>query len=151
MFLERHSIEMKFPWTMPAELKEELLSWSILHKSPHSNSFYNVEKDWGETPIGTIRVSDHWNYKSGGKLHAPIKRARGRSTWTMAIWTGEEYEILKEYSFKNLWELSGDEAKDYLSLVNYNNKPLWVKEQIFKVLDMEIGNHTPAPKGIYYD
>jgi len=49
------------------------------------------------------------------------------------------------------YELDRQALKDHLSLVNYNNKPLWTKEQIFKVLDMEIGNHTPAPKGIYYD
>lgn len=42
-------------------------------ESPHSLSIYykdeNCEIDWGEKPIGSYRISDHWNFKSNGKIH----------------------------------------------------------------------------------
>lgn len=62
--------------TLPDAFREELLSWPVIVKSPHSRSFYNMKgKRWDHTPEGCLRLSDHWNFKSRkGAANGQIQR-----------------------------------------------------------------------------
>lgn len=58
---------------IPIPIKDEMIKWDVIYKSPHSNSFYSsdefkINSETGTVsvgkPDGLLRVSDHWNYTS---------------------------------------------------------------------------------------
>src|SRR3989304_1255497 len=54
---------ISFPNTMPKTVKDIILGWEYVSKSPFSDSYYNCKgKDWDNTPNGCIRIADHWNF-----------------------------------------------------------------------------------------
>jgi len=54
---------ISFPNTMPQKVKDIILGWEYVSKSPFSDSYYNCKgKDWDNTPNGCIRIADHWNF-----------------------------------------------------------------------------------------
>ncbi len=98
--------ENNIPWHMPAELVAEIMSWDKKCKSPYSHSYYNLnagEKDWDTTPLGSLRISDHWNFSSHGKIHCltnvPVQNNR---KWALGKWDGEKYVILKSLDREKL-------------------------------------------------
>jgi len=107
---------MKIAWKVPRDFKNIIRSWDQVHKSPFSDSYYNCDsedKDWGKTPIGCIRISDHWNFQSKGRkcciTDRPVNNYR---EWAMAVWDGKQYQVIsKEYTCP-LWELADDEIED---------------------------------------
>jgi hypothetical protein len=91
----------QFFWKIPVHFIEMIKSWPEASKSPYSNSFYNLatgKKDWGHTPEGSLRISDHWNFKSEGEIHCPTDRPakNNGSQWCLAQWRDGLYVILEE-------------------------------------------------------
>ena len=96
-------------WKVPNEFRELMKSWEHAHKSPYSNSYYDVEegkKDWNRTPEGCCRISDHWNFKSNGENHCCTDVNVKTGNWTLAIWDKDHYKIIKTLPPRNLWELN---------------------------------------------
>jgi len=111
-----------FFWKIPLEFQEMIRSWPVASKSPYSNSYYNVlsgQKTWTNTPEGSLRIADHWNFTSRnhGGLHCPTDRPvansdrdHGRSVWALGQWENGRYKILKVLPGRKIWELSDEEA-----------------------------------------
>ena len=91
---------------LPTKFRQIILDWDFFHKSPHSHSYYNMPgKTWGSTPLGIMRISNHWNFKSANKygdvdphLHCPTDipipvGPNGEQYWSLGIWDGEKYII----------------------------------------------------------
>jgi hypothetical protein len=56
---------------VPEKIKMMMKEWSVIKKSPYSDSFYSsTDISWNHKPEGSYRVSDHWNFttKSHGRL-----------------------------------------------------------------------------------
>lgn len=105
---------MQIAWQVPRDFKRIIRSWDKVHKSPYSKSYYNCddgEKDWGRTPVGCIRISDHWNFKRFGKLSCPTDLpVNNYREWAMAEWDGKRYHIIERQLTCSLWEIADDEV-----------------------------------------
>jgi hypothetical protein len=103
------------PWHMPQEMIDEIVAWEIKCKSPFSHSYYNVragEKTWDDTPLGSLRISDHWNFKANGKVHCPTDRpVANNARWTLAQWDGEQYVVLRSLYRLKIYEVSDERAR----------------------------------------
>jgi hypothetical protein len=48
---------------IPEKIKMMMKEWSVIQKSPYSDSFYSsTDIGWSHKPEGSYRVSDHWNF-----------------------------------------------------------------------------------------
>jgi len=106
---------MQIAWQVPRDFKRIIRSWDKVHKSPYSKSYYSCEdseKDWGKTPIGCIRISDHWNFQSQRRKCCPTdKPVNNYREWAMAEWDGQQFVIIERQFTCNLWELDDTEAE----------------------------------------
>lgn len=84
---------------IPEKVKDEILKFKTINSSPYSNSFYNSDNiNWGSKPEGSIRISDHWNFESGGSIHCKLKGVSEYTIgWKMAEYRNGEYIVLKEF------------------------------------------------------
>ena len=74
----------------------------IISQSPYSFSTYALEKGgeitWGSKPVGSYRISDHWNFESRGKTHCKLTGVKGYTQkFILAKYNGETYDIIKEF------------------------------------------------------
>ncbi len=90
---------------MPVELSDLIATeWTEVYQSPFGNSLYSLPgKTWDNTPLGCLRVADHWNFTNkkrpvpaGQTTHCPSDRPVGDG-WALGRWDGEKFVILKEY------------------------------------------------------
>lgn len=61
---------------IPDKIKEMMKEWSVIYKSPFSNSFYSdTNISYTFKPDKSFRVSDHWNFKTShdSSLHCRTK------------------------------------------------------------------------------
>ena len=73
-----------------------------ISESPYSGSWYITEIgetiDWGTKPEGSIRISDHWNWKGNfsNEIHCPIAGAGDEPIYKklVCIYTNGKYKIL---------------------------------------------------------
>ena len=73
-----------------------------ISESPYSVSWYITEIgetiDWGTKPEGSIRISDHWNWKGNfsNEIHCPIAGAGDEPIYKklVCIYTNGKYKIL---------------------------------------------------------
>lgn len=84
--------------SLSTSIQQELNQWEYVHQSPYSLSFYNTSQvGWHQKPIGSLRLSDHWNFVSRNQLHCrtkePLKK-EWKQRFLLGIYTGECYEIL---------------------------------------------------------
>lgn len=59
-------------YEIPSKIKEMMMNWDIIYKSPYSNSFYSsTDISWTHKPDGSYRVANHWNFvtSKGPKKH----------------------------------------------------------------------------------
>ena len=89
---------------IPNEIKDILMSWNNIIKSPLSNSYYNATfKSFNDTEDGTIRIADHWNYKSShGDPNVIHSKSIGKvptNYWAYGIYNKEQ----NAYIIKNTW------------------------------------------------
>lgn len=78
-----------FAYTMPDEAIREIKSWEIISKSPYSHSYYNdMCKSWTHTTEGSLRIADHWNFKSRGenRVHCPTDKPITQGHWILGQW-----------------------------------------------------------------
>lgn len=91
---------------LPYELAIELINLDYLHKSPSSLSFYDRRKDYGYTEEGTVRFSDHWNYKSkrDGKIHSITNITMKEKQWAKGVYDSstDTFKIVKIYDPKRM-------------------------------------------------
>lgn len=85
---------------LPDEVVDELLSWKKISKSPYSLSFYNdFGIAWDSKPEGSLRLSDHWNFESRGKVHCKLNTTDEyiSKTWILARYENGIYVEIKRY------------------------------------------------------
>lgn len=109
--LENHNLWIYFQSTIPCSttpltlhpltpsVRNELKNWSFIHQSPYGLSFYNTSQvGWHQKPIGSLRLSNHWNFMSRNRLHCqtkdPIKK-EWKNRFLLGVYTGDYYEIVK--------------------------------------------------------
>jgi hypothetical protein len=93
----------------PNELIQEISKWGVIHKSPHGLSFYNTTVDWGYKPHNSLRISDHWNFASHGKLHCQTTTPVPNNThWAI----GRYDENIKKYIILKVFETTKTRLKD---------------------------------------
>jgi hypothetical protein len=83
----------------PAEALLEMSKWVEIRKSPWSDSFYNAAVGWGHKPDGSYRISDHWNFKTRGKIHCQTTKPIDDNVWALAQFDASVgmYRILKTF------------------------------------------------------
>jgi len=94
------TVKQIMPKDMCLEYQKIIFSWGDVWKSPYSNSFYNKDKKWNVTHTNTIRISDHWNFTSHGKLHSvTIQPVENNTHYSMGIWNEieQKYDIISSY------------------------------------------------------
>lgn len=70
-------------------------NWS---KSPYSESFYDSQDiDWGSKPEDSIRISNHWNFKTGNELHCETVDGELSQGWAVGKYTNGKYTIIKTF------------------------------------------------------
>lgn len=81
------------------ELLNDISKFEVLNGSPYSNSFYNSDDiDWNYKPEGSIRISDHWNFKSYGNKHCQLENTdEYTEKLMMCEYHNGKYRIIKEY------------------------------------------------------
>jgi hypothetical protein len=87
--------------TMPLneDLFAILLGWPLIAKSPYGASFYDTpDKRWDHTPLGSRRISDHWDFKNtspGRNCPSRMPRTGHKvgARWACGTWDGEAYVI----------------------------------------------------------
>ena len=94
------------PWnsTVPPQIKAIVAEWDGIWKSPYSLSLYDTgDKDWDHTPEGSLRVSDHWNFRdSEGRLHCEVRGQQPRrGFWAVARFEDGAYVILEQHRMVN--------------------------------------------------
>ena len=59
---------------VPQDIAQEMYGWPSVNKSPFSYSYYdNPDKSWTYTKPDSLRVADHWNFKTdepNSRIHA---------------------------------------------------------------------------------
>jgi hypothetical protein len=83
-----------------SELIEEISKWKQIVKSPYGLSFYNDVVGWGFKVDGSLRISDHWNFTSHGKVHCETTTDVPNTThWALAKYDASinKYIILQVY------------------------------------------------------
>jgi len=142
-----------FPLSMPKEIRDEILKFNVVSRSPYSDSFYDItNKSWDNDPDEFLRVSDHWNFESGGRIHAKTDVDVKRGHWTIARHTAKGvYEVIKSLP-KHGYD--SQEFKENIDLLDENR--ILRDAEIKKTLNDAIGRDIPetpaAPlKGRGYD
>lgn len=111
---------------MPQAIRDVIDSWEIACKSPHSHSYYNVregEKTWEITPLGSLRVSDHWNFGAHGAVHCPTDvPVRNDVNWALGQYDGEKYVLLLVLPRLKTTALTDEEAERLLSPRNQEKR-----------------------------
>lgn len=85
--------------SFPPELILEMSKWDKIIKSPYGYSFYNAIVNWNFKPDGSLRISDHWNFESNGKIHCQTTTEIKDGVWGLGLYDASQgrYRILKTY------------------------------------------------------
>ena len=132
--------------TMPVELIRLMIKDDILNPSPYngfmSGSWYNNNlKSWDFTAPGTIRVSDHWNFASEGRVHCVTHQPIESGGWYVGNYDGDSgiYNIIKSFPKKELRKKDNTPSKSLKTRVydikmkewdNYENNRLKKREDL---------------------
>jgi hypothetical protein len=127
-----------YNYEIPISIIEKMKEWDLIYKSPYSNSFYNsAEVTFSHKPHGTLRVSNHWNFKStrDNKKHSCTKQLIEEDFWGIGVFDAESktYEIIhKEKSPKKILDeqLHADKFK-YITNIELIDK----KRKFCKLVD----------------
>lgn len=89
--------------------------FKVTSKSPHSKSFYNSDDiDWGYKPEGSLRISDHWNFRGSCETHDEVEN---NTHLSVGKYRDGKYDII--HSFEVLSNLANG---DYtFKTMEYNN------------------------------
>lgn len=95
-FLQTHN-----PYTKKFynEVFKIIQNWEEMSISPYSDSCYNSKKiGWGSKPEGSIRIADHWNFKSQGEIHCIIDDKAKEEHMLMCEYKDGKYYILRDFT-----------------------------------------------------
>jgi hypothetical protein len=136
----------------PVEVNEEIKKFKYVHKSPYSQTYYDTDDiSWEHKAENSLRISDHWNFESHGKIHCQLCNTGEyiENEWILAQYKNGKYHILKNFGegvdgyifksvnknevdlIKNLYEIEGIE-KTYNWYKNNNVNPLFSREGYLK-------------------
>ena len=106
-------------FNIPDSIKNEMLKWNIIFKSPFSNSFYSSDDiSWSHKPHNSYRVSDHWNFTTNrsDKVHCkttePVKNTSHISLGKFDGKIGKYEMLLSEISFNQLNKIRNKEERE---------------------------------------
>jgi hypothetical protein len=102
---------------LPYKALLDIISFTYIHKSPHSFSFYDRRKEWGYTENGTVRISDHWNYlssRTGETIHSPTDISVEENTWIKACYCSKT----KTYIVQEVYERIYCTKEEYQTMKN---------------------------------
>lgn len=137
---------------MPKEVIEEINKFEKIVKSPYSDTYYNTSDiSWDYKPEGSLRISDHWNFKSRDEVHCQLYHTQEyiEEYWILAKYINGKYHVLKEFGksiegykfdsisknnielLKRLYEIGGI-VKSYNWYKQYRVKPVLSKETYAK-------------------
>lgn len=132
---------------IPEELKREIKKWSVIVKSPYSESFYSSDQiDWGYKPEGCYRVSDHWNFTARGsnRIHCVTdKEVENNKEMSLGKYEDGVFKILMSYP-----KLSKAKAKIERDKKVFNNEFYMNQRKEFK---NKVKNGNISAEFDYYD
>lgn len=72
-----------------------------ISKSPYSKSHYILKQDdyidWGHKPENSLRISNHWNFFTGGCVHCELAHTTEKvSEWLVCEYKEGKYHIIAE-------------------------------------------------------
>lgn len=83
------------------EIIKEVMSWEVYSKSPYSHSFYNSKDiSWGYKPENSLRLSDHWNFRSDGEVHCELAETSEYICHELKLcqYRDGKYHIIREFN-----------------------------------------------------
>lgn len=84
----------------PKNVLEKISKFDYINKSPYSKTYYNVPGiTWDYKPEGSLRISDHWNFKSNGSRHCVLDYTEDliENYWMLAKYIDGKYHVLEEF------------------------------------------------------
>jgi hypothetical protein len=116
--------EFIVPDVMPQEVINEIKKWQTIQQSPYSFSYYSEKgKGWGTTPDGTIRVSDHWNFKTDDHRRVAWQKPCEDDVEEGFNGFNEKYENVYEYVEGGLHEKTNVPVeKGWWTVAKYSEK-----------------------------
>ncbi|MFR3560227.1 MAG: hypothetical protein ACLTUN_16895, partial [Paraclostridium sordellii] len=84
----------------PVEVNEEIKKFKYVHKSPYSQTYYDTDDiSWEHKAENSLRISDHWNFESHGKIHCQLCNTGEyiENEWILAQYKNGKYHILKNF------------------------------------------------------
>lgn len=83
---------------IPAIIIKKVLEYEMVSRSPYSDSYYDSKDiDWGYKPIGSLRISDHWNFVSQNEIHCKLTNVKRYTRgWKVAKFNGLTYDVIEE-------------------------------------------------------
>ena len=135
------------------KVKDLLNNFKEVHKSPYSASFYDRPVSWGEKENGTLRCSDHWNYKTNNddEVHAVTDKDID-DVWAIGRYNNGVYEIIwsadENYHIEKYNDLIIDCRNKGLEYKEYDAKMLFMNkdnEVVTKDSDIFISSDTEKP------
>ncbi|WP_052356687.1 hypothetical protein [Faecalimicrobium dakarense] len=137
---------------MPKQVIEEINKFENIVKSPYSDTYYNTSDiSWTHKPEGSLRISDHWNFKSRGETHCQLDYTHEyiEGYWILGKYINGKYHVLKKFGesidgykfnsisknnielLKKLYDMGGI-VKSYNWYKQYKVKPTLAKETYTK-------------------
>ncbi len=136
------------PIEVPFEFINELSIWDKIIKSPYGQSYYNDTVGWNHKEHGSLRLSNHWNFMSWGKMHCETTDPVMNNThWTLAKYdkTINKYIVIKSLlndkkSFRDSFEftLLEIEAKRKLAILKIKESLMGQKTIAKSIASMEL-------------
>ena len=138
-------LDILYPSSMSNEARRELQKFEVISKSPYSDSFYDItNKSWNDNPIGSLRLSDHWNFESQGVLHEITLPPPSLTSWTLARLENDGYHIIKSWPKLNE---EGQEAMRALKRIAQLNRAELQVQHITILRDSIAGKVWPQDTG----
>lgn len=110
---------------MPTAAIKEIRSWDVISKSPYSYSFYNDPcKSWDYTTEKTLRISDHWNFRSRGQLHSETDKEVKQGNWILAQYNNGIWKVIKDFGKATKAEMNKrkEDRELYDAISKFNNE-----------------------------
>lgn len=142
----------------PKEVLDEIDKFEYVNKSPYSKSCYNSKDiDWNYKPEGSLRISDHWNFKSRGEKHCLLAETDEfiNNYWMLARYENGKYNILKKFGPSvcgyRLIEVSKNDLyilKCLYDIGGISDSKVWRKNHKEKLINFVKEAHTKDKKSL---
>jgi len=87
------------------KIQKVIKKYKLVQKSPYSQSYYTDGKiTWDYKPEGSLRLSDHWNFYSEGKIHCKTLCGTTKG-WYVGRYENGYYTLIEKVFTKEEEEL----------------------------------------------